>query len=220
MRHIAFALLVGVVAAAGLRAQEGVAARLAGRVSLEVASAVQELAAAAAARGLPVEPLVEKAIEGGAKGVSAERIVAGVKALAAQLDEGASALRSAGVAAPDADAVEAAAYTLNAGLSRRQLEQLVRASVPPYAPTGTLRVAGTLAALGVPAKETVELVEQAIKAGRAPGDLFELPSQVRAGMARGASAQAAAAGLARAAAHAPSPQPRRPPPAQGRPHHP
>lgn len=220
MRILALAILLGAGSAGRLEAQQDVAARLAGRVSPEVASAVQEIASTVAGRGLPVEPLIQKAIEGGAKGVPADRVLAAVRTLAAQLDEAAGALRSAGVATLDPDAVEAGAYALNAGLGAGHVRELARASQQPYSPTATLRVAGTLAALGVPAKETVALVQQMIKSGRAPGDLFDLPGQVQAGMARGASAAEAATGLARGAAHAPSPQPHRPPPAHGRPHHP
>src|SRR2546426_7676827 len=39
-----------------------------GRVPAEVVPAVAGVAASAASRGLPVEPLIQKAIEGGAKG--------------------------------------------------------------------------------------------------------------------------------------------------------
>jgi len=51
--------------------------------------------------------------------------------------------------------VEGGAYALSAGLSRRQTSDLVRVSRPPYDPTLTLRVAATLAALGVPPQQTL-----------------------------------------------------------------
>src|SRR3989475_11080899 len=70
---------------------------------------------AAAARGLPVELLVQKALEGGAKGVPADRVIAAVRALAGELDASAGALHSAGLAAPDGDAIEAGAVALPAG---------------------------------------------------------------------------------------------------------
>src|SRR5439155_592321 len=56
---------------------QDVSARLGGRVPPTVRQAVVTIAAGAAARGLPVEPLVQKAIEGGAKGVPADRVIAG-----------------------------------------------------------------------------------------------------------------------------------------------
>src|SRR2546422_972873 len=76
----------------------GIAARLAGRVSPEVATLVVELGTAASARGLPVDPLIQKAIEGSAKGVPFERVAAAVRLVAMRLDTAAEALRQGGLA--------------------------------------------------------------------------------------------------------------------------
>lgn len=218
---LARAALLAVVAASALRAQQRDTG-LDARVPAAAATAVREIAAQAAARGLPVEPLVQKAIEGGAKGVPADRIVAAVRALAEGLARARGALRDAGLEQPAADAIEGGAEALGAGLSPRQVRDLVRASRPPYAPALTLRVAATLAALGVPPRQAVALLEGAIAAGRAPADLLDLPSEVQAGVARGATPAQAAEGLARAAAARP-PQgrpPHEPPPGQTNPHKP
>lgn len=182
---------------------QDVGARLDGRVSPEVRQAVVRIAADAATRGLPVEPLVEKAIEGGAKGVSADRVIAAVRTLAGRLGDAMRALREGGIAAPTADIVEGGADAINAGLSDRDVQELVRASRPPYDPAITLRVAATLAALGVPGSQALQLVEAMIGAGRSPADLMGLPAQVQAGMGHGATPAQAAAGLARAAANRP-----------------
>src|SRR5258705_423619 len=68
-----------------------IAQRLAGRVSPELASLVVQLGTAASARGLPIDPLMEKAIEGSAKGVPAERVATAVRLVAMQLDTAAAA---------------------------------------------------------------------------------------------------------------------------------
>lgn len=180
--------------------QQDIASRLAGRVSPEVAALVQQLAADAAARGLPVDPLIQKAIEGGAKGVSPDRVAIAVRGVAAQLDAAAGALREGGLTAPDTEAIAAGGFALNAGLRGRDVAELARVSGSTYGAAVTLRVAGTLAALGVPAAETVALVSETIRAGRRPGDLLALPGRVQADVARGATPAQAAAGLARAAA--------------------
>ncbi|MGH7569819.1 MAG: hypothetical protein ACREL9_12785, partial [Gemmatimonadales bacterium] len=177
--RVLLALLL--VVPGSLLAQADVATRLAGRVPPSVAAAVQELAATTRVRGLPVEPLIQKAIEGAAKGVAPERVIAAVRALAGRLDVAASALRAANIPAPDAPAVEAGAFALNAGLSDPQLTALALATPPPHDLAATLRVAGTLAAMGVPAAQTVELVTQIIQAGRPPTDVLDLPAQVQAG---------------------------------------
>src|SRR6266545_3863461 len=186
-----------------------------------VLGAQPDIAAATAARGLPVDPLIQKAIEGGAKHVSPDRVIAAVRTLAARLDQAAAALHDGGIATPEADVVEGGADALNAGLSADQVRDLVHASRAPYDPAVTLRVAATLAALGVPPQQAVELVEATIAAGRAPADLLSLPSQVQASVARGATPAQAASGLGRAAAHAPGGRPpREPPPGQSNPHKP
>ena len=60
--------------------------RFAGRI----AAVVDSLRAAAAARGLPIDPVIEKAIEGSAKGVPAERVTAALRAVVDQLDTAAA----------------------------------------------------------------------------------------------------------------------------------
>ncbi len=198
-----------VLGAAGLAAQGSVAARLSGRVSPEVVAAVRGMVDSAAARGLPVEPLVQKALEGGAKGVPADRVIAAVRALAGELDASAGALHSAGLAAPDGDAIEAGAFALTAGLKEGQVRELARASRAPFGAAATLRVAALLAALGVPARETVALVRRAVEKGQAPTDLLDLPGRVQSEMARGETPAQAAAGLARAPAGPPTVPPGR-----------
>jgi hypothetical protein len=199
----AMLLVAGAVSAHGLAAQ-GVGERLAGRVAPEVQRSVERIVADAAARGLPVEPLVQKAIEGGAKGVPGDRVIAAVRTVATRLAEAADALRGTVPAAPGADAVTGGADALNAGLSVAQVRELALASRPPYEPALTLRVAATLAALGVPPRETMTLVLAIISAGRAPGDLLALPGDVQAAVAGGATPAQAAAGLARAGGGPPS----------------
>jgi hypothetical protein len=204
-----------------LAGQDSLAARLAGRVPPEVVRAVKQLAASSTARDVPVEPLVQKAIEGGAKGVSAERVVAALRQLAGELEASASALHTAGIEHPAAEVVEGGAYSLDAGLSAADVRDMARASHPPYDPAMTLRVAATLAALGVPAKATVQLVLDMISAGRPPADLVSLPGEVQAQVARGATPAQAANGVGPRGAHTPpAQQPGWVPPGQAKPRNP
>jgi hypothetical protein len=195
---LVFTLVLGSTLTGALTAQD-VRARLDGRVSPEVRHAVQGIAADAAALGLPVDPLVQKAIEGAAKGVPGDRVIAAVRALAGRLGQSMAAVREGGLAAPRSDVVEGGADALNAGLTGREVSDLVRVSQPPQDPALTLRVAATLAALGVPAKQALGLLQGMIADGRSPSDLLGLPGKVQTGVARGATPAQAAAGLARAA---------------------
>lgn len=197
MKTFCIALLLA-IAGTPLGAQQ----ELVGRVPPEIATLVQQLATSAAARGLPIDPLIQKALEGGAKGVPADRVATALHALLAQLDMAAAALQQAGPARPDTDAIAAGAFALNAGLSDRDVTALAIVSRPPYGMAATLRVASTLAAMGVPAAQTVELVTQIIASGGPATDVLGLPAQVMAGVSRGqgVTPAQAAAGLARAAA--------------------
>ena len=201
MKTFGGALLLAMIAAP-LAAQQDISARLAGRVPPEVAALVQQLATSAAARGLPVDPLIQKAIEGSAKGVPADRVAIALRALSGQLDAAAAALKQAGAAQPDTDAIAAGAFALNAGLSGGNVTALALASRPSNNVAATLRVASTLAAMGVPAAEVVELVTQVIASGGGTNEVLGLPAEVMAGVSRGrgVTPAQAAAGLARAAA--------------------
>jgi hypothetical protein len=196
--------------------QQSIADRLAGRVSSEIAALVHELGTAAAARGLPVDPLIQKAIEGSAKGIPAERVAAAVRMVAVQLDSAAAGLRDAGGGlASDNDAIAAGAFAITAGLKSRDIAQIARGAARPSDVAVGLRVAGTLTALGVPPAETVTLVAATLQAGGPTGDLLALPGRLQSAMAKGAGPAQAATGLARAAAA----QARRgPPPGQVKPH--
>jgi len=200
--RLTIAMVVGAAPLGGLAAQD-VAGRLAGRVPPAVQRAVVAVVADATTRGLPVEPLIQKAIEGGAKGVPADRITAAVRTLAGRLGEARDVLRAKGEPVPSADLVEGGAEALGAGLDAGQVRDLVRASHPPYEPALTLRVAATLAAIGVPAPQAVGLLEAMIAAGRDPADLVGLPGQVLAGVDRGATPSQAAGGLGRAGGGSP-----------------
>jgi hypothetical protein len=195
--------------------QQDIAARLEGRVPADIAALVTELGTAAAARGLPIDPLIQKAIEGSAKAVPADRVALAVRLVAAQLDTAAGALRSASsVLGADTVAIAAGAFAVSAGLSGGDIVQLARGGVPPADAIIGLRVAGTLVAMGVPAADAVNVVSATLQAGRPGGELLSLPGRVQAQVARGVPAAQAAAGLARAAAA----QSRRgPPPGRGQP---
>ena len=197
--------------------QQAIADRLAGRVAPDVAALATELATDAARRGLPIDPIIQKAIEGSAKRVPAERVGAAMRLVVTQLDAAVGGLRAGNAAlSVDTVAIAAGAFALTAGLSGRDIATLARSgggSTPAAVIVG-LRVAGTLVALGVPASEAVTLVTETLQAGRSAGELLALPGRVQTEVAKGVTPAQAASGLARAAAA----QSRRgPPPGRGQP---
>src|SRR5919201_2416363 len=124
-----------------LSLQQGdvIAQRLAGRVSPNVAAVVEQLGDSAARRGLPVDPLIQKAIEGAAKAVPDDRITVAVRVVAMQLDTAALALRDGGALGTDTLAVAAGAFAMTAGLSAADITALARVGANPHDLTIGLR---------------------------------------------------------------------------------
>jgi len=215
-------LLVIPLTLLGMQQQDSIAARLAGRVSPDIATIVERLGTAASARGLPVDPLIQKAIEGSAKGVSSERVATAVSWVAMQLDTAAAALREGGVVT-DTLVIAAGEFAISAGLSNHDLTALARTGASVVALTVGLRVAGTLAAMGVPSAENIGLISAKLRSGQPTGDLLSVPARVQAEISRGVTPAQAAAGLERAAAaqarHGPPPvHPTHPPHPPAPPH--
>lgn len=211
MRYSTAILVMVTSLGSPLAAQDGTHSRLEGRVSPDVARTVSAIADSVARHGLPVEPLYRKAIEGGAKGVPAVRIVAAVRIEATHLAEAAGALRSAGVDL-EAETVEAGGYAINAGLTPKDVTDMARSTRVPETLAASLRSSGTLVALGVPAGQAVALVQQWVQAGRSPTEVLLLPHQLQAAMARGAPPAQAAAEVGRGSPPATTPSPGRAPP--------
>src|SRR2546423_6337192 len=140
-RSLFGSLATALALATPLASQQPIDGRLAGRVSPAVVAVVRELAPAAAARGLPIDPLIQKAIEGSAKGVPADLVAAAVRQVAAQLDTAAIALRSGGIAAPDTTVIAAGGFALTAGLHGNDVAELAR----PGGPRGDVVVCPRLA---------------------------------------------------------------------------
>jgi hypothetical protein len=186
----------------GLAAQGDVRARLVGRVSPDLLQLVVTMSDSARALGLPDAPLVDKALEGAAKGIAPDRIAVAIQTVFGQLNTAASVMRSAG-AAPTSQEIEAGAFALGAGLRGDDVAMLTQTSDASHPTMAVLQVAGALAALGVPRAQTVGLVRAEVRSGLPLGDLTNLPAQVQAVTAGGVPPDAAAAGLERAAqAHA------------------
>lgn len=139
----ALLLLGACVIGRGAAAQE---ARLVGRLSAAARAEVQTVLDSARREGLPLEPLVDRALEGAVKGADDARIVAAVRRLA---DELAAAREAFGPGVADAE-VAAGASALRAGARGENLERLRRLR-PGQSVTVAAAVLTDLVALGIPA---------------------------------------------------------------------
>lgn len=168
-RALSLALLLAVPVAAA--AQD---ARLTERLDTATAASVQQVVDSARSTGLPTEPLVQKALEGGTLGASGERIVAAVAVLHGQLGRARDAL---GGNASDAE-LSAAAGALRAGLPPAALRRLqsLRSGRPLVVPIAVLT---DLVAEGVPAEQATRSVLDLARDGRPDDEFVALRRQIQ-----------------------------------------
>lgn len=170
------------MAATPAAAQES---RLTGRLAEPARGQVEALVAAARAAGLPTEPLIDRALEGAAKGAAPNLIVTAVTRLRDEL----TTVRGAfGVAAAPAELI-AGASALRAGASAEDLAQL-RSLRPEEPLTVAAAVLADLVAAGVPADTAVGAV-LAIAPNAADADYVSFRRNVQRDIALGASPAAA-----------------------------
>jgi hypothetical protein len=158
------------------------------RLSPEARAPVAALLDSARAAGLPIEPLMQRALEGTAKRAAGELVVAAVRRLAADLGRARTAL---GRGSPAELAAGAAA--LRAGAPAEVLTALRRSRPSPL--TVPLAVLTDLVASGVPVDSATAAV-LALAARTRDGDLVEFRRAVERDIALGASPGAAVSAAA------------------------
>lgn len=146
---------------------------------------------------LPIEPLVDKALEGTQKGADGARIVTAVRGLYAELRTARAALGSGATT----DEIKAGANALHAGLPMRNLAQLRSASQGAGRSRVTLplTVATDLIARGVPVAVASDVVLSLARAGLRDADYTMFQRNVRLDIENGADAATAAQTRARGA---------------------
>lgn len=146
---------------------------------------------------LPIEPLVDKALEGEKKGADGSRIVTAVRGLSAELRE---ARGSLGPGA-SADEITAGANALHAGMPMRDLSRMRAAAQHAGRPRITLplTVATDLIARNVPVATASDVVLSLLRAGIRDSEFTLFQRNVRLDIERGADAATAAQTRARGA---------------------
>jgi hypothetical protein len=171
-----FASALLLLAARGLSAQDP---RLERRLDPATRAEIQAIVDSARAARLPTEPLVDRALEGAARGADRTLVIAAVRRLAAELLVARDAL---GSQASDAE-VAAGASALRAGLLPEQLRglHLARREQPA---TVALAVAADLVARGVPRDSAVSAV-LALSPATADAELVAFRREVERDIALG-----------------------------------
>jgi hypothetical protein len=166
--------------------------RLQARLDRPTMLAVNAIVDSARVAKLPTAPLVDKALEGAAKGSDGRKIVAAVHQLSVRMG---SAKRVLGPVVT-ADEIKAGAGAIDAGVSARDLARL-RAAAGKRPVTMPLAVLQDLIGQSVPVPTATNLVLQLAKSGVKDSDLTLFQRNVRADIDHGADPTAAATTRAR-----------------------
>jgi hypothetical protein len=180
---------ISLVVARVLFAQD---ARLAARLDKPTLLAVNAIVDSARLSKLPTEPLVNKALEGAARGSDGSIIVTAVHQLSVRMG---SAKRVLGPTTTP-DEIKAAASAMDVGVSVRDLARL-RAAEGKHQITLPLAVLTDLVGRNVPIETATNLVLQLARAGVKDPDLALFQRNVRADIDRGADPTVAATTRAR-----------------------
>lgn len=188
----------------GLGAQETVRDRAREALPPEVFRGVESLAAEAAREGIPQDPIFNKALEGVAKRVPADRLLPAVTAYAGRLRESMSAF-GAGAPGP---LVVAGADALQRGVEADLLRRLAQEGGEGGEAGGwgqgqgpspvAVLVLADLVEAGVPAERALEVLQEAVRARTRDQQMLGIPGRVRQLMRQGQSANEAAEQVRRA----------------------
>jgi hypothetical protein len=166
--------------------------RLAARLDKPTYLAVNAIIDSARVAKLPTAPLVDKALEGAAKGSDGAKIILAVHQLSGRMG---SAKRVLG-ATTTAEEIKAAAGAIDVGVSQRDLARL-RGASGTRSVTMPLTVLTDLIGRDVPIATATDLVVQLARSGVKDADLALFQRNVRADIDRGADPTVAATTRAR-----------------------
>lgn len=186
MRTRSFVLLAVLGMPFRLSAQDARTARLDGKLDVETEAAVLRTLDSARTRGLPTEPLVDKALEGATKKAAGLRIQAAVSSLLVRLE----AARDALAPNPIPRDITAGADALSYGATREALKTM-RAIRPNESVAVPLGVLTQLVASGVPVGRATRVVADLLRRGARDEQLIALNDDVRSYVAAGASPEVA-----------------------------
>lgn len=149
--------------------------------------AVEREIAQAEAKGLPVQPLIAKAMEGVTKHASGERIREAVASKAKRLEQARALLAPS----PSVAEMVAGADALALGVPPSMLRQLRAAWPRSQSVAMPLDVLTELVARGVPAKRALDQLTTLMVAGASPAQIAGLGASVQSDVASGLAPDAA-----------------------------
>jgi hypothetical protein len=158
MRALPTGLLLALALAipASANAQAGALERALAALPAPAAEALRDALQQAAARGLPTDPLLNKALEGTAKGAPAERILLAVRELAVELEAARDALPAN--PRPSSGELTATADVMRRGVSPEAVRQLARGRTADEPFELALHTLGDLVERGLPVEVALEIL--------------------------------------------------------------
>jgi len=178
-------LWLGLALVAGPLAAQSARARLEGRVPGAAIPVVDSLVQGALAEGLPTEPLIQKALEGGAKHVTPPRIVAAVQVSLGQLRDARDLLVRAGDEPPVTPGeVTTVAWALRRGLPGPVVERVL-AALPRPPRASAMHAVADLAAHQFDPDSAADLIIAAIAQGLVRERLLDVSAAAAHELQRG-----------------------------------
>jgi hypothetical protein len=167
---------------------QGVDPRLAARLDARTRTVVAAIIDSASAQSLPVEPLIDKALEGAAKRATSQQIISAVRTFMGQLAQARGALG----ANPTDREVLGGAQALRSGIRVQQLEGLRR--VRPGVQIATaLTVASDLVTREVPIDTAVAVVSSLVQHSATDEQLLQVRADIETDILNGKPPAVAAA---------------------------
>ena len=149
--------------------------------------AVEREIASAAAKGLPTQPLIAKAMEGVTKQATGERIRVAVASQAKRLEQARALLAPS----PSVAELTSGADALAVGVPAPMLKQIRAAWPTERSVVMPLDVMTELVARGIPAKHALEQITGLMSRGATPSQIAALGTSVQSDVAAGLAPDAA-----------------------------
>lgn len=165
-------------------AQQDPMVRLAEVLPVSVREQVLARIESAQARDLPERAMANLALEGVAKGRSAEEVLAAVELLVADMGRAQEAFQSAGHAPADGE-IEAATAAMRMGVDGASVSELARSGPSGRSLTVPLLVLGGLTERGLPSDDALVAVRDRLAARASDGELLGSLPGMGSGMGRG-----------------------------------
>lgn len=184
MKRTALVTALAILLPAALTAQQDPIERLQEVLPPQVAEQVLQQIEAAQARELPARAMANLALEGVAKGRSAEEVLAALQTLVGEMGRAQQALQNAGRPTAEGD-VEAATAAMRMGVDGEAVSALARSQPSGRSMAVPLLVLGGLTERGLPSDEALLAVRDRLEAGLGDAELLGDFPEVARGLARG-----------------------------------